>query len=52
MADRSALNRLDDHANKIAASVYAVIAEGRVRTADMGGNAATSDFTSAVIKGL
>ncbi|CEH13161.1 mitochondrial nad-dependent isocitrate dehydrogenase subunit 1 precursor [Ceraceosorus bombacis] len=40
---------LDAHANQIAESVYKVIQEGKVRTADMGGNAKTNDFTQAVI---
>lgn len=30
--------RLDNHANKIAAAVYKVIADGKIRTPDMGGN--------------
>lgn len=40
---------LDSHANQIADSVYKVIQEGKVRTADMGGKAKTHDFTQAVI---
>ncbi|PWN95783.1 putative IDH1-isocitrate dehydrogenase [NAD] subunit 1, mitochondrial [Tilletiopsis washingtonensis] len=40
---------LDSHANQIAESVYKVIQEGKVRTADMGGNSKTADFTQAVI---
>jgi isocitrate dehydrogenase (NAD+) len=40
---------LDSHANQIADSVYKVIEEGKVRTADMGGNAKTHDFTQAVM---
>lgn len=40
---------LDPHANQIADSVYKVLQEGKVRTADMGGKAKTQDFTQAVI---
>lgn len=40
---------LDSHANQIADSVYKVIQEGTVRTADMGGKSKTHDFTNAVI---
>ncbi len=43
---------LDTQANQIAESVYKVIQEGKVRTADMGGNAKTQDFTGAVISHL
>jgi isocitrate dehydrogenase (NAD+) len=43
---------LDSMANNIAASTFDVINEGKVRTADMGGTASTSDFTAAVIKNL
>ncbi|KDN46823.1 putative IDH1-isocitrate dehydrogenase [NAD] subunit 1, mitochondrial [Tilletiaria anomala UBC 951] len=43
---------LDTQANQIAESVYKVIQEGKVRTADMGGNAKTQDFTAAVISHL
>lgn len=43
---------LDSHANQIADSVYKVIQEGKVRTADMGGKAKTHDFTQAVIANL
>lgn len=43
---------LDEIANSIAASTFDVINTGKVRTADMGGSATTSDFTAAVIKGL
>lgn len=43
---------LDYPANQIAASVFRVIAEGKVRTADMGGNATTQQFTQAVIDNL
>lgn len=40
---------LEKQANSIAAAVYDVFAEGKVKTADMGGNSKTSDFTGAVI---
>ncbi|KAL8281536.1 hypothetical protein RQP46_006220 [Phenoliferia psychrophenolica] len=43
---------LDHHANQIAAAVYKVIADGKIRTPDMGGKSHTSDFTFAVIKNL
>ncbi|CAE6509075.1 unnamed protein product [Rhizoctonia solani] len=43
---------LEDLANSIAQSTFDVINERKVRTADMGGSATTSDFTAAVIKGL
>lgn len=40
---------LEKQANSIAAAVYDVFAEGKVKTADMGGNSKTTDFTGAVI---
>jgi len=43
---------LDSIANNIAAATFDVINAGSVRTADMGGSATTSEFTSAVIKNL
>ncbi|KAG9093438.1 isocitrate dehydrogenase (NAD(+)) idh1 [Ceratobasidium sp. UAMH 11750] len=43
---------LESLANSIAQSTFDVINEGKIRTADMGGSATTSDFTAAVIKGL
>ncbi|KAI5481049.1 hypothetical protein MNV49_006235 [Pseudohyphozyma bogoriensis] len=43
---------LDTHANAIASAVYKVIADGKVRTPDMGGKNSTSDFTFSVIKAL
>jgi isocitrate dehydrogenase (NAD+) len=36
---------LDHHANVVANAVYKVIADGKTRTADMGGHAKTTDFT-------
>ncbi|KAJ7908276.1 mitochondrial NAD-dependent isocitrate dehydrogenase subunit 1 precursor [Mycena leptocephala] len=43
---------LDPVANQIAAATFDVINDGKVRTADMGGSATTSEFTSAIIKSL
>jgi len=40
---------LDDHANRISKAVYDVIAEGSVRTRDMGGNSTTHEFTRAIL---
>jgi len=40
---------LDEHANRISKAVYDVIADGKVRTRDMGGNASTHDFTRALL---
>jgi len=41
---------LDTHATRISKAVYEVIADGEVRTKDMGGNNSTHDFTNAVLK--
>ncbi|KAI0638155.1 hypothetical protein C8Q77DRAFT_1048381 [Trametes polyzona] len=43
---------LDHLANSIASATFDVINAGKVRTADMGGSATTSEFTAAVIKNL
>ena len=43
---------LDYQANKIAESVYRVIQDGKVRTADMGGSSTTQQFTEAIIQNL
>ncbi|KAF8076474.1 mitochondrial NAD-dependent isocitrate dehydrogenase subunit 1 precursor [Lyophyllum atratum] len=43
---------LDPIANNIASATFDVINSGKVRTADMGGSATTSEFTSAVIQKL
>ncbi|CEQ42992.1 SPOSA6832_04886 [Sporobolomyces salmonicolor] len=57
---------LDHHANQIASAVYKVIADGQVRTPDMGGNrrlavltlvcycgnSRTTDFTQAIMKAI
>ncbi|KAK8114597.1 Isocitrate dehydrogenase subunit 1 precursor [Apiospora kogelbergensis] len=40
---------LDDHANRISKAVYDVIAEGKSRTRDMGGEATTHEFTRAIL---
>ncbi|KAK0365408.1 isocitrate dehydrogenase (NAD(+)) idh1 [Friedmanniomyces endolithicus] len=40
---------LDDHANRISKAVYDVIAEGKARTRDMGGNSSTHEFTRAIL---
>ncbi|PHH86576.1 hypothetical protein CDD83_10036 [Cordyceps sp. RAO-2017] len=40
---------LDDHANRISKAVYAVIADAKVRTRDMGGSATTHEFTRAIL---
>ncbi|KAH7034745.1 isocitrate dehydrogenase subunit 1 mitochondrial precursor [Microdochium trichocladiopsis] len=40
---------LDDHANRISQAIYAVIAEGKVRTRDMGGESTTHEFTRAIL---
>lgn len=41
---------LDDHATRISEAVYSVVAEGKVRTRDMGGNSKTHEFTNAVLR--
>ncbi|KAF5344095.1 hypothetical protein D9758_008877 [Tetrapyrgos nigripes] len=43
---------LDSFANNIASATFNVINAGKVRTADMGGSATTSDFTAEVIRNL
>lgn len=43
---------LDDHANRISKAIYAVIADGKVRTRDMGGNNSTHEFTSAILNAM
>ncbi|EQL00885.1 hypothetical protein G6O67_005525 [Ophiocordyceps sinensis] len=40
---------LDDHANRISKAMYAVVAEGKVRTRDMGGVSTTHEFTRAIL---
>ncbi|RMJ04830.1 Isocitrate dehydrogenase [NAD] subunit 1, mitochondrial [Fusarium kuroshium] len=43
---------LDEHANRISKATYAVIAEGKVRTPDMGGSSTTHEFTKAILDKL
>jgi isocitrate dehydrogenase (NAD+) len=43
---------LDDHANRISKAVYDVIAEGKTRTRDMGGNNTTHEFTRAILNSM
>jgi len=43
---------LDHIADPIASATLDVMNEGKVRTADIGGSATTSDFTGAIIKRL
>ncbi|KAK4167135.1 hypothetical protein QBC43DRAFT_8479 [Cladorrhinum sp. PSN259] len=43
---------LDDHANRISNAVYSVIAEGSVRTTDMGGSATNHQFTRAILDAM
>ncbi|KAK7732529.1 isocitrate dehydrogenase (NAD(+)) idh1 [Cytospora paraplurivora] len=43
---------LDDHANRISKAIYAVIADGKVRTRDMGGVNTTHEFTRAILDKL
>ncbi|KAL2421201.1 Isocitrate dehydrogenase [NAD] subunit 1, mitochondrial [Exophiala dermatitidis] len=40
---------LDDHANRISKAVYDVIADGKVRTRDMGGNNTTHEYTRTIL---
>ncbi|KUI66180.1 Isocitrate dehydrogenase [NAD] subunit 1, mitochondrial [Cytospora mali] len=40
---------LDNHANRISKAIYAVIADGKVRTRDMGGVNSTHEFTKAIL---
>ncbi|KAI0463271.1 isocitrate dehydrogenase (NAD(+)) idh1 [Komagataella kurtzmanii] len=43
---------LDAHADAISSATYAVLAEGSVRTPDIGGSSTTTDFTDAILKQL
>lgn len=43
---------LDSLANSITVATYDVLAQGLVKTSDLGGSASTSDFTAAVIRNL
>ncbi|KAK9468652.1 hypothetical protein V1512DRAFT_257583 [Lipomyces arxii] len=40
---------LDSHANRISKAVYAVLAEGKVKTPDLKGTSTTSEFTKATL---
>ncbi|KAK1770117.1 isocitrate dehydrogenase [NAD] subunit 1 [Phialemonium atrogriseum] len=40
---------LDEHATRISRAIHAVIAEGKVRTRDMGGDSSTQEFTRAIL---
>lgn len=35
---------------RISQAVYGVIADGKVRTKDMGGSSSTTDFTNAILR--
>ena len=41
---------LDDYANRISQGLYKVIADGKVRTKDMGGTSTTNEFTKEVLR--
>ncbi|ODV91643.1 hypothetical protein CANCADRAFT_73737 [Tortispora caseinolytica NRRL Y-17796] len=43
---------LDDYATRISDATYKVLADGKVRTADLKGKSSTSDFTRAVLNNL
>lgn len=43
---------LDDHANRISNATYGVLADGKVRTPDLGGNNKTTEFTKAILEKL
>ncbi|KAI6246168.1 Isocitrate dehydrogenase [NAD] subunit 1, mitochondrial [Erysiphe necator] len=43
---------LDEHANRISKAVYDVIADGKVRTRDMGGNNSTTEITRAILDSM
>lgn len=43
---------LNDHADKISKATYDVIAEGNVRTKDIGGTSSTTEFTDAILAKL
>ena len=43
---------LNDYADKISKATYDVIAEGKVRTNDIGGTSSTTEFTEAIINKL
>ncbi|KAI5810231.1 hypothetical protein DFH27DRAFT_589685 [Peziza echinospora] len=41
---------LDESATRISQAIYGVIADGQVRTKDMGGNNTTNEFTNAILR--
>ncbi|KAK0657017.1 mitochondrial isocitrate dehydrogenase [NAD] subunit 1-like protein [Cercophora newfieldiana] len=43
---------LDDHANRISNAIYDVIAQGKIRTRDMGGDATNHQFTRAILDSM
>ncbi len=43
---------LDSNADRISKATYAVLAEQKIRTKDLGGNASTSEFTKAILDKL
>lgn len=43
---------LDEHANRISNATYGVLADGKVRTPDLGGNNKTTEFTKAILDKL
>jgi isocitrate dehydrogenase (NAD+) len=43
---------LGNYGNQIRESVYKVLAEGKVKTKDLGGYATTKQFTNAVVQHL
>lgn len=43
---------LQDNANRISDATYKVLAEGKVRTPDLGGTSKTTEFTKAILEAL
>jgi len=43
---------LDEHANRISNAIYDVIAQGKIRTRDMGGDATNHQFTRAILDSM
>ena len=43
---------LNDEADKISAATYEVIADGKIRTKDIGGTSSTTEFTKAIVDKL
>jgi isocitrate dehydrogenase (NAD+) len=42
----------DDKAERIKTALWAALAQGATRTADLGGTASTTQFTDAIVKAL